>query len=88
MEYLIGIIVALLGGFFYQNSKRKTAEARNENLDTKEKLNDIEKDRAKNSGLLESEEEKRKELEKEAANAKVATDTIVNIVNFFNNRKK
>jgi hypothetical protein len=88
MEYLIGIIMALVGGFFYQKSKRNTAEARNENLETKEKLNDINKDISKNEGQLESEEQKQSNLKKELENVGITQDTVSNIVDFLNSRSK
>lgn len=87
MEYIIGILVALLGGFFYQKSKRETAEARNENLETKEKLNDINKNISKNQGSLEAEEQKQNELRKDLDAAKITEDTITNIVDWLNKRK-
>lgn len=86
MQYLIGIITILLGGFFYQKSKRDTAEARNSNLDTKQKLNPLDKEIAKNNGNLESEEQKQEELKKQIG-ANNAVETISNLINFFTNRK-
>lgn len=65
MEYLIGIIVALLGAFFYQNSKRKTAEALNQNIETKTELNKFDQSSAKDQGLIDAEMVKRAQIEKE-----------------------
>lgn len=85
-NYLIGIIVALLGAFFYQRNKTNTAEARNDNLEVKEKLNDINKDISKNEGSLDSEELKQEDIKKELEKASVV-ETIGNIIDFFNKRK-
>lgn len=60
---LIGIIVALGGAFFYVNTKRKSAEALNENLETKEKILDSNKIVAEKQAQLDAEAIKRKELE-------------------------
>lgn len=87
-EYLIGLLVALLGGFFYQKSKRETAEARNSNLEVKEKLNDIDSNIAKNNGTLESEEQKQADLKKELDAVKLTENTVSSIVDFLNKRKK
>lgn len=43
MEVLIAIIVMLFGGLVYTNQKRKSAEALNENLETKEQILEKEK---------------------------------------------
>ena len=88
LKYIAGLFMALLGAFFYQKSKRETAEARNENLETKEKLNDINKDISKNQGQLESEEQKQSELKKDLENVKTIQDSISSIVDFLNSRKK
>jgi len=65
MEYLVGIIIALLGAFFYVNTKRKSSEALLENNEVNKKLNEQDKEIAKDSGLLEAEAIKRKQLEEE-----------------------
>lgn len=87
MEYLIGIIVALLGGFLYQKSKRETAEARNENLEVKEDLLKTDAKIADNNAELKAEENKQEELKQNLEDIKLE-DTITNIVDFLNNRNK
>lgn len=87
MNYLIGIIVALVGAFLYQRNKTNTAEARNDNLTTKEQLNDINKDISKNEGSLESEEQKQEAIKKELENNKNVTEAISSVIDFFNKRK-
>lgn len=62
MSYLLGLIGLLLGGFGYNYIKRKSVESLLLNNDTKSKLNDQDKNKAKNDGLLEAEEEKRENL--------------------------
>lgn len=76
MEYIIGLVLSLLGALLYTNTKRKSAEALLSNSKTKDRLNEEDKDIAKNSGLLEAEVEKRKEIEKRLAkgNGKDATE--------------
>lgn len=59
MQYLLGIIGLLLGGLGYNFIKRKSAESLLLNNETKSKLNDQDKNKAKNDGLLEAEEENR-----------------------------
>lgn len=86
MDYLIGLLVALGLGFLYQRNRANTAEARNDNLEVKEELNNINKDISKNDGLLDAEEEKRKELQKQVEN--LTADTVTNIVDYLNKRDK
>lgn len=87
MEYLIGIIAALVGALFWQTNKRKIAEARNENVLTKEKLNDINKDIAKNSGSIESENSKQEEFKKDLENVKTNDLSVSDILDIFNKLK-
>lgn len=87
MEYIIGIIVALLGALYWQTSKRKIAEARNENVLTKEKLNDINKEIAKNSGIIESETLKQEELKRDLENAKTNDLSVNDVLNIINKLK-
>lgn len=84
-NYLLGIIAALVGAFFYQKNKANSAEARNDNLDVKEKLNTVDQDIAKNNGNLESEQQKQNELKKELQNVDVQ-DSIEKLVDFFKKR--
>lgn len=63
MEYLLGLIALLLGGLVLTNKKKQSAEALLQNQATKEKTLEQDRDIAKNTGLLDAEEQKRKELE-------------------------
>ncbi len=87
MNYLIGIIVAILGGFLYQKSKRETAEARNENLEVKEELLKTDSKIADNNAELKVEENNQSELKKKLEEIPLDS-TISNIVDFLNNRNK
>ena len=62
MEYILGLLGVILGGIGYLFIKKKSAEALLENNEVKSKLNDLDKDKAKNDGLLDAEAEKRKDL--------------------------
>jgi len=83
MEYLLGIIALLLGGFVYQKKRADIASARNDNLDVKESLNNIDKDRAKNTGLLEAEEVKQNTLNEELKDAKTSNATLDDLLDYF-----
>lgn len=82
MEYLIGLIVALIGGFLYERSKRKTAEGSLDNLETKKEVLELEKQESKNSGLIEAEKEKREEIKNEQSKK-----SLDDLARFFNDRK-
>lgn len=86
MEYIVGIVLALVGALFWENKKRTIAEARNENLLTKEKLNDINKEMAKNSGSIESEVLNQNKIKKDLEDAKkdnMSVDDVIDIINKF-----
>lgn len=87
MEYIIGIIGVLFGALYWQTNKRKIAEARNENILTKEKLNDINKEIAKNSGIIESETLKQEELKRDLENAKTNDLSVNDVLNIINKLK-
>lgn len=60
-QYIVPVIIVLTGILFYERSRRKNAEALNDNLETKEKILDLEKQKVPiDFKLL---EEKKKELE-------------------------
>lgn len=82
MDYLIGLVAILLGGLLFERSRRKSAEGVLENLDTKKELLKQETLTAKNQGLLEAEEEKRKEI-KSNEDKKSLDD----VARFLNDRK-
>jgi hypothetical protein len=85
MEYLLGLVGSLLALLFYTKSKKDSAEALLENSKAQAELNAVEKDKAKNDGLLEAEEQKRKEAlaqnEKDKQN-----DSKQSNLDYFNNK--
>ena len=82
MEYLIGLIVLLLGGLFFEKSKRKSAEGTLENLETKKQILEVEKNVSKNNGLIEAEKEKREEIKNEKSKK-----SLDDLARFFNDSK-
>lgn len=86
MEYLIGLVLALVGALFYQKTKRASAEALLENNEVKSKLNEKDRNIAKNQGLDQAEEQKRIELLKEANKEKGKNLNAKDMEDFFNNK--
>jgi hypothetical protein len=82
MEYVIGLIVILLGSLFYEKSKRKSAEGVLENLETKKEIIEVEKDVSKNDGLIEAEKEKREEIKNDKTKKSLS-----DLARFFNGSK-
>jgi hypothetical protein len=82
MDYLIGLVVILLGGLLFERTKRKSAEGILNNLESKKEVLKIETETSKNKGLLEAEEEKRKEIKNEEDKK-----SLDDIARFLNNRK-
>ncbi len=75
-QMIMGGLVALLSlAFLYERSKRKAADAIADNKEDLDKINELNKQISSNDGKLEAEESKRKELEKEAADAKSDNST-------------
>lgn len=66
MEYLLGFIGLLLGALGYNFLKRKSAEALLQNNEVKSKLNEQDKNKAQNDGLLSAEDQKRADAQKDA----------------------
>ena len=82
MEYIVGLLVTLVGLLFYERSKRKSAEGSLENLETKKEILSVDKDVSKNSGLIEAEKEKREEIENEQSKKSLS-----DLARFFNDHK-
>lgn len=87
MEYILGLIAVLAGGLIYYRTKAKSAEALNENLDTKKEVIELSKDIAEKTGLLKAEEEKRKDIEESSDKAKEKGVSISELENFFNRNR-
>jgi hypothetical protein len=66
MEYVLALFGLLLGALGWNFVKRRSAEALLQNNETKSKLNEQDKNKAKNDGLLAAEDKRREELEKDA----------------------
>lgn len=81
MEFLLGLIALLFGGFLYTNTKKKSAESLLENNEVHKEANKVDQEISKNTGTLASEEEKRKAIE-EKKNEEVKQDP----VDFINDR--
>lgn len=81
MQYLLGLIAALVGGLFYYKTKAKSAESLNENTKVKESLLNEDKNIAENSGRVLSQKARietiqsdtNKELEKVQTNEELAS---------------
>lgn len=86
MNYLIGIIVALVGGFFYQRSRANSAEAITQNTETKEQLNTIDSSISKNDGLEAAEEQKQADLKNQIDTNKIIENSLETIVDFLNKK--
>jgi hypothetical protein len=87
MDILFAVLALLFGGLAYQTRRKNIAEARNENVETKEKVNEINKDVAKNQGLIGAEEEKQKDIKEKIENGKESSDDSINsLIDFFKKR--
>lgn len=84
-DYLYAVLAGLAVLFFLK--KNKSTEAQAENLETKEKINELEKEKLKAEALLEIEEAKREELKTEMGRKTREVITEQDIVDFFNRRK-
>lgn len=83
------LLLALLCGLgvFILLKKNKGTEAQAENLETKEKLLELEKELIKTKATIESEETKRDELKKEMTEKVNETLTPKDIADYFNRNK-
>lgn len=91
MKKLWGYIVAafsiVLGLLFYERSRRKSAEALNDNVETKEQVFEKEGKIMKNNASLNAEEELRNKEKESLENKKNEDLSTSNLVDFFNKRK-
>jgi len=89
MDFTTGLVVVVAGlatWLLYEKNKRKSAEALNDNAETKEKVLEIEKEVIKNEALNEAEEEKRKTLKDSLEEEKKKDVSEENILDFFNRK--
>lgn len=84
-DYLYAVLAGLAVLFFLK--KNKAAEAQAKNLETKEKVNEVQKEVVKNEALIDAEAIKREELKTEMERKTRETLTEQDIVDFFNRRK-
>lgn len=87
-NYALAAGIAILGFLYtWEKSKRKQAEALNLNIETKEQINQLNKEIYKNDAALQAEETKRKEIN-EDFNKEVSRELDTKETeDFFNNRK-
>ena len=81
-QYLIGLLLAVVGWLFLERSKKKSAEGSLDNLEIKKEILKLEKDTSKNAGQLEAEEDKREEIKSEKSKK-----SLDDLARFFNDRK-
>lgn len=86
MEYLLGLIALLAGWAFFERTKRKSAEGLNENLETKEKLLEKEKEVFLNEAKLKAEKQKQAELNWQLEEERKKDETVKEILDFFNDK--
>lgn len=84
---LLGVLGLAVGAFLFQRGRANNAEALLQNLETKQELNTIDQTIAKNDGLIQSEEQKRSELEKQAQDEKAKEVTQEDLLKFLNDPK-
>ncbi len=85
VNILLLVIGGLVGMVFYNKTKRESAEALNDNAATKEQLNELDRQKAKNDGLLDVEAQTRATIE---ASMKEEAEASKNLLDFFNKDKK
>lgn len=88
MVILIAAFSTLIGWLLYERSKRKSAEALNDNIKTKEEVLEIQKDVVKNEGLIDAERIKREEMIKKLEEEKNKDVSNKDLLDFFNKSDK
>lgn len=86
--YLLAAIAALGAWLYFEHSTRKHAEALNDNLETKEKVDAVNKDVIKNEALIEAEKQKQDELNKNLEEEKKKEVSKDELLDFFNKDEK
>lgn len=85
---LAGLVVVLIGVLLYERSKRRSAEALNDNIETKEKIDEVQRDVIKNEALMEAERLKRDEINKKLEEDKKKDVSKDDLLDFFNKSDK
>lgn len=88
MGYAIGIIVSLLGGLFYFKTKAKSAESLNENVETKNKINELSGETEKLAARNDVEQERRKAIQDHTEEATKGVDTNEDLIKFIDSYTK
>jgi len=88
MQYLLGIIGALIGGLFFFRTKAKSAEALNDNVKTKSAINDLQVEINKDANDVETEQRKIESDKSKLVDAKKETLTNEKLSDFFSNYRK
>jgi hypothetical protein len=83
-QALLFILAVVTGAFFYERSRRKSAEAIADNKEVLDELNKGDKQKALNDGKLESEEAKREEIKQQSESDK--RDNSGDVAEFFRKR--
>ncbi len=89
MNYILGLIgVAGMAfvGYLWERSKRRSAEALNDNLETKEHILDLQKDVVKNEALIEASKEKQDEIKRKLEEEKAKDVSKDDLLDFFNRK--
>lgn len=86
MQILLGIVALLVGGLFFERSRRKSAEGLLDNLKTKEEILEKDKQINENNALKTNEELKRNQLNQDIETEKNSKDNNEDLENFFNKR--
>lgn len=84
---LIGIITALAGWLFFERGKRQAAEAVAENVDAKQKVQDLQGQQLENTATIKVEAEKRKEISENANEEKSKPTSDSELLDFFKSIK-
>jgi hypothetical protein len=85
--YIAGAFALILSLFFLERTKRKSAEALNDNNEALKKVNDLDAKVKANNELLKVEEVNRKQQVEALEKAKNEELSAKNLVDFFNRRK-
>ncbi len=91
MQYLLGLIGLLAGGLFFFKNRAASAEAINQNVDTKNKVNNEDQKIAENNGNIASEKDKIAASQTDATkeeNQNETNQSLVDFLNRINNRNK
>ncbi len=87
LKLIFGLVLAIMtGAFFYERSRRKSAEAIADNKELLDTINQLDSKKAANDGQLQSEEAKREEIKKGVEDAKRSSGSDSD-ADFFNGRK-